>query len=187
MARSGQVIDNPVTGERIIFRRTAADTDGEYLEMDLIVPEATSVAVEHVHRSQSETIEVLSGSFAVTVGGSAWRVLGAGERVEIPADTAHAWRNDGPGAARVRGTLRPALEAEEFFETFYALNRAGRTNAQGVPSLLQMSLTGPRYDVWLARPPRWVQRALFALLAPAARLLGYRPEFHEPVAALAET
>jgi hypothetical protein len=29
MAYAGQTLDNPVSGERITFRRTAADTNGE--------------------------------------------------------------------------------------------------------------------------------------------------------------
>ena len=35
MARTGQIIHNPVSGERIEFLRTAADTDGELLEFEL--------------------------------------------------------------------------------------------------------------------------------------------------------
>ena len=35
MAYAGQILDNPVSGERIIFRRTAADTGGELLAFDL--------------------------------------------------------------------------------------------------------------------------------------------------------
>jgi hypothetical protein len=35
MAFSAQVLDNPISGERITFRKTAADTDGELLAIDL--------------------------------------------------------------------------------------------------------------------------------------------------------
>ena len=35
MAFSGQTIDNPVSGERITFIQTAADTGGELLEFEL--------------------------------------------------------------------------------------------------------------------------------------------------------
>ena len=35
MAYAGQTIQNPVSGERIHFLRTAADTDGELLEFEL--------------------------------------------------------------------------------------------------------------------------------------------------------
>src|SRR4051794_20346666 len=35
MAYTGQVIENPVSGERITFKRTAADTGGELLSIQL--------------------------------------------------------------------------------------------------------------------------------------------------------
>src|SRR3954467_7194381 len=35
MAYAGQILENPVTGEHITFRKTAADTGGEYCEIDL--------------------------------------------------------------------------------------------------------------------------------------------------------
>jgi hypothetical protein len=31
MARAGDIIENPGTGERIVFRKTAADANGELL------------------------------------------------------------------------------------------------------------------------------------------------------------
>ena len=37
MAYAGLILDNPVSGERFEFRRTAADTNGELLEFDLIM------------------------------------------------------------------------------------------------------------------------------------------------------
>ena len=33
MAYAGQVLENPVTGERIVFRTTAAETGGAYAEI----------------------------------------------------------------------------------------------------------------------------------------------------------
>ena len=38
MAYAGQILDNPVSGERIIFRKTAADTNGEYLDRSTSIP-----------------------------------------------------------------------------------------------------------------------------------------------------
>ena len=35
MAKQGDVIENPVTGERIVFRQTSADTNGELLQFEL--------------------------------------------------------------------------------------------------------------------------------------------------------
>ena len=38
MAYAGQMVENPVTGERIVFRQTAADTGGELVAIDLSLP-----------------------------------------------------------------------------------------------------------------------------------------------------
>ena len=35
MAYAGQTLENPASGERITFRRTAAETDGELVAIDL--------------------------------------------------------------------------------------------------------------------------------------------------------
>src|SRR5919107_5750197 len=37
MAFSGQVLDNPISGERFIFQQTAGDTDGRLLAFDLVL------------------------------------------------------------------------------------------------------------------------------------------------------
>jgi hypothetical protein len=49
MARKGDVIENPITGEKIVFLQTAIDTNGEILEFDLFVKPGGYVAAEHIH------------------------------------------------------------------------------------------------------------------------------------------
>lgn len=54
MAISGQVLDNPISGERITFRKTAADTGGEILAFDLeLSPTATCPALTSTQRRRS--------------------------------------------------------------------------------------------------------------------------------------
>ena len=52
MARAGDVLDNPATGERIVFRQTAAETDSAVLDYGTtqghvqgLAPDASSRAV----------------------------------------------------------------------------------------------------------------------------------------------
>src|SRR4051794_32164692 len=61
MAYAGQVIENPVSGERITFRKTAADTNGELLEIDLELAPDGHVPGMHVHPTQTERFEIVSG------------------------------------------------------------------------------------------------------------------------------
>ena len=59
MIRAGDTIENPVTGERIVFRQTSAETNGEAVVIDCFVKPSGFVAKAHVHPSQSERFEIL--------------------------------------------------------------------------------------------------------------------------------
>src|SRR5215213_3193755 len=61
MVQRGDVIENPVTGERITFVCTSADSGGATAELDLELREDASLAAEHVHQRQEERFEVLDG------------------------------------------------------------------------------------------------------------------------------
>ena len=63
----------------------------------------------------------------------------------------------------------------------FGLAQDGKTNARGVPRLLQFALLAREFDdvVQFTRPPRLVQRALFGGLAPLARLAGFRGSYPE--------
>ena len=62
MARAGDVIENPIRGERVVFRRVAADTGGELVQFDFFMKPDVPPVVEHVHARQEERIEVVSGT-----------------------------------------------------------------------------------------------------------------------------
>jgi hypothetical protein len=72
--------------------------------------------------------------------------------------------------------VRPALSTEDLFAATWGLARAGRTDAQGRPNLLQAAVLLQAYarEFRLLRPPRWVQVPVFALLGAIGRLAGYR-------------
>ena len=79
MAFTGQTIENPVTGETITFLRTAAETDGELVEIEVTVQPDGAVAAAHVHPYQSERFEILEGTLEFRNGREAirsrtWRI-----------------------------------------------------------------------------------------------------------------
>ena len=37
MARSGEIVENPVIGDRVTWRKTAQETQGELLQFELVV------------------------------------------------------------------------------------------------------------------------------------------------------
>ncbi len=97
----------------------------------------------------------------------------------MPPGTAHDWWNAGVEEARVIVEVSPAARFEEAVSNTFGRTRDGRTNAKGMPNLLQVALFAREFEDALqcTAPPRPVQRALFAVLAPVARLLGYRGSY----------
>ena len=106
----------------------------------------------------------------------------AGEALTVSAGTLHTWWNVGAEEVAVRVQLTPAGRMEMFLETIYALAAAGRTNRKGVPHFLQLAVFAPAYfdTNHIVRPPMAIQRVVFGVVAPLARLLGYRPDYPYP-------
>jgi hypothetical protein len=97
--------------------------------------------------------------------------------VLIAPGTPHTWWNAGAGDVCLLADFRPALQTELFFETLYGLANDGRIDATGMPRFLQIAVLSPACDIYLAQPPVFLQKALFAALGPLARLRGYRPRY----------
>lgn len=178
MAEAGQVIRNPVTGETVTFLVTREDSGGALLELEMEADPRASGATEHIHPNITERYEMLEGRLRLKLEGSE-ATVSAGQKLEIPAGTAHSFWNPDDAPARVRVRFEPAGRFEEFMESIYALARDGKTNAKSRPKLLQGALIGRRHigDIALARPPVVVQRLLYAVLAPIARARGYRERY----------
>ncbi|HSI29989.1 MAG TPA: cupin domain-containing protein [Miltoncostaeaceae bacterium] len=99
MAYRGQVIENPVSGERITFVTTAADTGGELLVIELeLAPDGHAPGL-HVHPILEERFEVVSGRIRFRQG-LRRKVAGPGEVVVVSPGTVHAFSNAGDEPAR---------------------------------------------------------------------------------------
>ncbi len=174
MATRGETIGNPVNGERITWIETAQSTGGKLLAFDLELRPGAAAAVEHRHVRQEEYFKVHSGTVGFEVAGNE-HLVGPGEEVTVPSGVVHRWWNAGQGDARVRVELRPALDTEAFFETFFGLARDGKTTAKGIPGPLQIAVAVRELGdscPQLVKPPLMVQRSVFAVLAPIGRLVG---------------
>ena len=79
MIRSGDTLHNPVTGETVHVVRSASETDGEYVEIEVRVEPDGFVAAAHVHPYQTEVFEILEGEVGFKAGG---KTIIAGPRGE---------------------------------------------------------------------------------------------------------
>jgi len=139
MAFPGQVLDNPVSGERFIFSQTAAGTGGELLAVEFVVAPDGHVPGGHVHPVQEERFEVVSGAMRFNKGRKTV-LAGPGDTLIVPPGTYHRFANAGHGPAVIRVEVRPALKMEQLWETTVALAAEGRTFRSGLPRPLDLAL-----------------------------------------------
>lgn len=172
--RAGEVYENRVQGDRVVVREGSEDTGGERLVADLYVRPGGAVAGKHVHSYVTERFEVLAGTVRFHLDGRD-EVAPPGRAVEVPPGAVHDWWNVGEDEAHVLVEVRPAERFELMIESLYGLANDGQTNSRGVPKLLPLALFAREFrrEGEFIRPPRTVQRVLFALLAPLARARGY--------------
>jgi len=181
MAFSGQVLENPVSGERITFRKTQADTGGDLLAIDVELTPDGHVPGAHVHPHQEERFEVLSGVMKFQRGLKTV-VARAGDVVVVAPGTVHRFRNGGSEPARMRVEIRPALQMEELFETTVALAREGRTDKRGMPKPLDLALFMSVFDAEVRAPfaPNGLVRAVTAPASWLARRRGLDARYRRP-------
>jgi quercetin dioxygenase-like cupin family protein len=182
MIRSGDTIHNPVTGERITFHQTSAETNGESVVIECTVQPHGFVAAAHVHPSQTERFNVVEGTLGIKAGKEK-KTLGRGEVAVVEAGTPHKFWNAGEDDVRFVCEVRPALQFESLLETMFSLAADGKTNKKGMPNPLRLAVIARAHfdTVRLPQPPAWMQRAGLALGAPLGRLAGYRATY-EPQA-----
>jgi quercetin dioxygenase-like cupin family protein len=138
----GQVIDNPLSGERIVIRVSGAETNGQLLAFDLFLPPGGHVPARHVHPQQEERFTVLDGRLRFQFGRRTV-LLNKGESVVVPAGTAHWFGNPGPAAAHALVEVRPALRMQALLEASQHLAQTSHlpgTRLPGPSALARMLL-----------------------------------------------
>ncbi|MGH3081956.1 MAG: cupin domain-containing protein [Gaiellaceae bacterium] len=175
MIRPGDRLENPVTGEVLVFHRTAEETGGESVLVEVIVRPHGFVAAAHVHPFQTERFEVLEGRLGLRVDGKELEA-GPGEVAVVQPGTPHRFWNAGEEDARFQCEVRPALQFESLIETMFTLAAQGKTNRKGLPNPLRLAVIAKAHfdTVRLPFPPDTLQRLGLALAAPLGKSLGYR-------------
>lgn len=188
MAIPGQVLTDPGSQTRLIVQRTARDTAGRALEVEVFYPPGRGKEANqpHFHQSFEEDFEVISGVATYKLGGLE-RTAKAGERLSIPRGAVHLnpW-NAGSEVLRLRQFIeldspdRRTLEAfEDLFETLFGLAGEGKIGARGQPRFWQAAvlLRSLQPSSYAAGIPIPLQRGLLALLSGIGRTLGYSSRY----------
>jgi mannose-6-phosphate isomerase-like protein (cupin superfamily) len=176
--RAGDQIENPVTGERLVFTETAGDTGGEYTRFEAYIQPGGHLPTSHLHPFQRETFEIVSGELTMKVDG---RTIEAtpGDTVVIEPGESHYFRNEGDEVAHFKVEVRPALGIEDLLGTMYGLAADGKTNRFGMPSPLRLAVIADAHFDTVRLPviPAWMQRAALAVGSLLGRIAGFQPVY----------
>lgn len=172
MSRAEDVAVNPVTGERAVVRVGTEESGGELLVAELFVGPGGAVVGEHVHPAIEERFTVLSGRVGFRLDGRE-EIAELGRRLHVPAGVAHdlVERRRRGGAHHSRGQPRHQIRGGDCEQLRPGPGRQDERQGDAQP---------PAEDVlYFTKPPRAVQKVLFGVLAPVARLLGYKGSYPE--------
>src|SRR5829696_2311200 len=170
MSKAGDVFENPVTGERGVVRVGTEESSGELLVSDLYVRPGGAVVGEHIHPVIHESFTVVHGRVGFRLDGRE-SVAGPGKRLHVPPGMVHDWWNAGEEEAHVIVEIRPGARFEEAIRNSFGLAQDGKTNAKGMPNLLQAALFARAFEdvLYFTKP----SRAVHKILSPSSHpLLG---------------
>ena len=186
MISAGFETTDPITKTRLVVVKGAQETAGRGWVTEVHCPEGAAPWVAaHVHRTWTETFEILQGSASCRLG-TAVQTLLAGETVVMPPGIAHVhpW-NTGSGVMIFRhtndfGAATPEAVHDVLgaFATINGLAREGRIGRKGIPkNPLQAAATIrtlTKHGAFDAVVPIPLQLGLSATLGRFAEALGYR-------------
>ncbi|QFU15119.1 cupin domain-containing protein [Microvirga thermotolerans] len=173
----GMVVVNAFNRETFIFTKPEKP---EYAEFEVHLEPGGSGggnAISHVHPATDETFTVRSGRLGVSING-VMNTLESGESITVPRGAPHFFVNAHEGDTEIVVRFTPAQKQLRFFLNFSTatVTHPEWFSAKGEPPLLLMALTLHTFKdhFYVAGPPIWLQKLLFAALSPIARLRGYR-------------
>ena len=186
MINPGFETTDPFTKTRLIVVKGAQETAGRGWVTEVHCPEGAAPWVAaHVHRTWTETFEILQGTASYRLG-TAVQTLRAGESVTMPPGVPHVhpW-NIGSGVMIYRhtndfGASTPEAVGDVLgaFATINGLAREGRVGKKGIPTNpLQAAATIrtlTKHGGFDAAVPVALQLCLSATLGRLAEVLGYR-------------
>ena len=131
-AEVARTIYNPLQRDRVTFLKTAAETGGELMLVEVELAPGGGNAL-HYHTSFSERFTPIVGALGVQLG-KEQRVLRPGESALVKQHEVHRFYNGSDQPIRFYVEIRPARAGfEQSLRIGYGLAADGQTNATGIP------------------------------------------------------
>ena len=134
-----------VAGVVQTFLVTQEETDGRYVEVEVVMDPGAGGVPRHVHPHQEERFEVTEGVVDVFHSGR-WHKLAAGEVAVVPPGMPDQFKNTSDERATVVVRLSPALDFQDQCVASMKLIDDGRVRSQkDLRSLIHGSMLLKRY------------------------------------------
>jgi quercetin dioxygenase-like cupin family protein len=176
--REGQMFVSKSEG----FRQNILKRENGFVWMELMLEPHAQGPPEHIHTSLPENFIVTEGTLSLLVDGEK-KILKPGESLLVNPGTPHKPFNETDSPVIVKPPLTPEYALAEEFTVFltqaYGFFDESESNRQPPKALLQMSRFSPKYELWLASPPPFLQKAFYFVIGPTARLLGYQTYYEK--------
>jgi len=175
MIKQGDSIINIRTGQKMTFIETWAETNGTQLKIDCVSPVTSERERLHFQPYQENRFTIFKGQLLFTIDGKD-TLAKVGDKIVIPKNVPHSFYNSGHLDTHYVQEFFPALKIDSLFETFFVLARDGKLNKRGTPNILRTALILLNFEneIRLTQPYWKLQKTVFKLLAPIARLIGYK-------------
>lgn len=184
-----RVLENPISGEKVIMHKSARNSDGRHWEIELFIPAYKGkIAVAHFHPRLTERFEILEGQARYVVDGQELDA-GPGDVITIPPGTAHIhpWSNSAEGlhlrqvSELDRADPAALAKFDAMIETLFGLAQDGKVTKEGQPYPLQFAVIARSIqpEGYFAGMPIPLQRLVVGALAGLGRLLGYKERYPE--------
>ena len=179
MEKLPKSIYNPLAKDRVTFLKSAAETDGAYVlvQVELAPKGGNSL---HYHTTFTEEFEVLEGTLSIELEKEVI-TLEPGEKATAPIYKLHRFFNEDPvRPCTFLVTIKPARKFEAMLRTAYGLINDGLTNSKGIPkSIWHTALLFDMGESYIPGIPLRLQVWLADLLAKTAHRRGKNKELEK--------
>lgn len=153
--------------------QTITKVENGKLTTDIEIQAKSNGPVTHVHEHFDESFIVKSGTLSMQYGTEIKKIT-AGQKIVIPMNTPHRPFNETDSSVLV--TSEMPLDFAYCLSQIYPFWDENEANSKPPKVLLQLAVFGDKFDSYptVDAPPKPILKALKFLLAPTARLIGYK-------------
>ncbi len=153
--------------------QTIVKVENGLLTTDITIQAKSNGPVPHIHENFEETFVVKSGTLSMLYGNDIKKFT-AGQTIVIPKETPHKPFNETDSLIVVTSTM--PLDFAYCLSQIYPFWDENDANAKPPKVLLQLAVFGDKFDSYptVDAPPKPALKLLKFLLAPTARLIGYK-------------